>query len=365
MTKKRVTLVFLIAITALSLALCLIIFRPFIMPLLTAAVIAIVFFPVHARVVRWVRSPSVAAFVSTLLVVLIVVVPAVAIGIAITREATDLYHQLGERSDESGGWNPYLTELLQKPLDWISRYIDVSQIDPRGWLLGRMKEVGSLLLSEVGIVVGNITSFLINAVITLFTLFFVFREGRSIRRRVAAVLPLNPDQVERLFNQINNTIIATVNGGLVVAAAQGTLTGLAFAVLGIRSPVLWGVVAAFFSLLPLFGSAIVWAPAALFLIASGHWVQGLLLIGWGAGVVGTIDNVLRPLIMSGRVRMHTLLIFFSVFGGVRVFGFMGLFMGPVILAITISLLSMLRDEARTWQTQWRGGAADTEADSSI
>jgi predicted PurR-regulated permease PerM len=364
MTKKRVTLIFLITITALSLTLCLIIFRPFIMPLLTAGVIAIVFYPVHARVVKWVRRPSVAALVSTLLVVLLVVVPAVVIGIAITREAAELYSQLGERSDQSGGWSPYFSELLQKPLDFIGRYYPISQIDPRAWLLSRMKEVGSFLLSEVGMVLGNITSFLVSSVITLFTLFFVFREGRTIRRRIAAVLPLSPDQVEKLFNQINNTIIATVNGGLVVAAAQGTLTGLAFAVLGIRSPVLWGVVAAFFSLLPLVGSAIVWAPAALVLIASGHWVQGLLLIGWGAGVVGTIDNVLRPLIMSGRVRMHTLLIFFSVFGGVRVFGFLGLFMGPVILAITISLLSMLRDEVRTWPTQWREAGADTEVDSS-
>jgi predicted PurR-regulated permease PerM len=283
--------------------------------------------------------------------VLIIVVPAIAIGIAITREATDLYNQLGERSDESGGWSPYLTELLEKPRNWISRYYDLSQFDARAALKSRMKEVGEFLLSEVGVVVSNITSFLLNTVITLFTLFFVFREGKSIRRRVAAVLPLTPEQIERLFNQINNTIIATVNGGLVVAAAQGALTGLAFAVLGIRSPVLWGVVAGFFSLLPLVGSAVVWAPAALYLIASGHWVQGILLIGWGAGVVGTVDNVLRPLIMSGRVRMHTLLIFFSVFGGVRVFGFLGLFMGPVILAITISLLSMLRDEARTWQAQ--------------
>ena len=178
------------------------------------------------------------------------------------------------------------------------------------------------------------------------------------------MLPLRPEQVERLSSGISNTIIATVYGGLVVAAVQGALTGLALAVLGIRSPVLWGVVAAFFSLLPLVGSAVVWVPAALYLVATGHWVMGLLLVGWGAGVVGTIDNVLRPVLMRGRVQMHTLLIFFSVFGGVRAFGFLGLFIGPVIMAVTISLLGMLRDEARAWRSNWKEDPATAGPDST-
>ena len=358
MTKQRVTTLFLVSLAVAALILCFIIFKPFIGPLLSAAVIAIVFFPVQAKMVKWVRSPSLAALLSTILVVLLVVVPAVAIGVAITEEVTDLYHELGERSSESGGWSPYITELLRRPTAWISRYVDLSQIDPRAWLLARLQQVGSLLLSELGIVLGNITSFLINSVIALFTLFFLFREGKSLRRRVAAVLPLKSEQVEHLFNGISNTIIATVYGGLVVAAVQGTLTGLALAVLGMRSPVLWGVVAAFFSLLPLVGSSVVWVPAALYLFATGHWVMGLLLVGWGAGVVGTIDNVLRPMLMRGRVEMHTLLIFFSVFGGVRAFGFLGLFIGPVILAVTISLLRMLRDEAKSWRTEWKEDIAE-------
>ena len=364
MTKQRVTILFLVFLAVAALALCFIIFKPFIGPLLSATVIAIVFFPVHAKMVKWVRSPSLAALLSTILVVLLVVVPAVAVGVAITQEVTDLYHDLGERSSEIGGWSPYIEDLLRKPLSWISRYVDLSQIDPRAWLVTRLQQVGSLLLSEMGMVLGNITSFLINSVIALFTLFFLFREGRSLRRRVAAALPLRPEQVERLSSGISNTIIATVYGGLVVAAVQGSLTGLALAVLGIRSPVLWGVVAAFFSLLPLVGSAVVWVPAALYLIATGHWVMGLLLVGWGAGVVGTIDNVLRPVLMRGRVQMHTLLIFFSVFGGVRAFGFLGLFIGPVIMAVTISLLGMLRDEARVWRGDWQEDPATAGPDST-
>ena len=181
-----------------------------------------------------------------------------------------------------------------------------------------------------------------------------------MRRRIAAILPLHAEQIDKLFTGIYNTIMATVYGGLVVAAVQGALVGLALWVFGVPSPVLWGAVAAMFSLVPLVGSATVWLPAAIYLFINGHWVQALILIAWGGGVVGTIDNLLRPMLMSGRVRMHTLLIFFSVFGGVQVFGFIGLFAGPVILAITMTVLSLLREESRSWFLPDEANRADED-----
>src|SRR6185503_18737766 len=148
MTKQRVTTLFLVSLAVAALALCFIIFKPFIGPLLSAAVIAIVFFPVQSKMLKWFRSPSLAALLSTILVVLIVVVPAIAIGVAITDEVADLYHELGERSSESGGWSPYVSELLSRPLAWLGRYVNVSEINPRTWLVSRLQQVGSLLLSE-------------------------------------------------------------------------------------------------------------------------------------------------------------------------------------------------------------------------
>lgn len=353
MVKKRITIIFLLTLTVFALALCFFIFRPFIRPILTAVVIAIIFFPVHAKMLRLVRSPSLAAIFSTVIVMLIVVIPAALIGMAITREATQLYQFLSQKSSESGGLTPFLMDLIEKPMQWIGRYVDVSGFNPRTALVNSLKDTGGFLLAETGIVFGNITSFILNSVIALFTLFFLFREGRMIRRRTAVILPLNPEQVEKLLKGVENTIIATVYGGLVVAAVQGTLTGLALWALGIPSPVLWGVVATMLSLIPMVGSAVVWFPAAIFLIVSGSWVKGIILIGWGAGVVGTIDNILRPYLISGRVQLHTLLIFFAVFGGVRAFGILGLFVGPVILAVTITLLGMLRDEGRSWLAPWQ------------
>jgi predicted PurR-regulated permease PerM len=302
---------------------------------------------------RIVRNPSIAALLSTLLVTLIIIGPAVLILLAITQEVTGLINLIDQKSTESGGLGALVDQLLDRPLQWVGQYVDVSQFNVRTAALGRLRELSTFLVNEIGIILGSLTSFAVNTVITIFTLFFIFREGKSMRRRVSAITPLSPEQVEKLFSGIENTIIGTVYGGLVVAAVQGALVGIALWIFNIPSPVLWGAVAAFFALLPLVGTAAVWVPAALYLLAMGNYVQAIILVAWGAGVVGTVDNILRPYLISGRVQMHTLLIFFAVFGGVTVFGFLGLFIGPVILAITITLLGMLRDEFRSLNAQWR------------
>jgi predicted PurR-regulated permease PerM len=345
MVKKRVTVIFLLAITAGALYVCYLLFQPFLRPLLFAIVIAVVFFPVHARIHRILHNPSLAALASTIIIVLLIIVPATAIILAIRNEVAGLYTLIDQKSTESGGLSPYLTHLLERPTQWIGRFVDLSQFDLRASVLGRLRELSSFLVTEGWMIVGGVTSFAFNAAITLFTLFFLFREGRSIRRRAAAVLPLSGEQVEKLFGGIENAMIGTVYGGLAVAAVQGTLIGLGLWVLGVPSPVLWGVVAAFFALLPVGGTAAVWVPASIYLLASGSWIKAIILVAWGL-LVFLVDNVLRPYLIGGRTQLHPLLIFFAVFGGLNVFGFLGLFIGPVILAVAITLLGMLRDEVR-------------------
>lgn len=358
MSKKRLTIIFLLILTAFALYLCYLLFQPFLTPLLAALVIAIVFFPVHARMQMVFRKPSLAALMSTMLVMLIIILPGIFIFAAMTKEISGLVALIDAKSTESGGLSPYINHLIEGPMNWLGRYIDLSQVNLIDALRSRLEGLSRFLLAQLANIVGGVTSFAIDAVITIFTLFFLFREGRSLRRRVVAILPLTSEQVEKLFSGIENTIIGTVYGGLVVAAVQGALIGVALWVFGIHSPVVWGVVAAFFALLPLVGTAVVWAPAAIYLLANGHWAQAIILVAWGVGVVGTIDNLLRPYLISGRVQMHTLLIFFAVFGGVNVFGFLGLVIGPVILAVTSTLLSMLRDEARTWAASLNEEAAN-------
>lgn len=232
---------------------------------------------------------------------------------------------------------------MDRLASWAGRYVDLSSFDLRGALLRWLEQISRSLLSWGAWAASNIISFVADTVITLFTLFFLFREGGSMREHAETVLPLNASQVEHLFTGLSNSIVANVYGCLAVGVAQGSLASLAFWVLGLPSPVLWGLVTALFSLVPIIGSAAVWGPAVIILVIGGHWWKALILLGWGAGVVGQIDTLVRPYVISGRVELHTLLIFFAFLCGVEAFGLMGLFIGPVVLSVALVVLEMLRE----------------------
>jgi predicted PurR-regulated permease PerM len=164
----------------------------------------------------------------------------------------------------------------------------------------------------------------------------------EIQHSATAILSLTRQQARHLITGVNETIVASVYGGIAVGLAEGLLTALAFWVLGSSSPVLVGSWL-LWSLIPVVGTGIVWLPAVVVLIIGGHWVKGLILIGWGAEVVGQVDALLSPCVVSQHAKMHNLLIFFALLGVVRAFGIMGLFIGPVVISVTIAVLNMLRE----------------------
>jgi predicted PurR-regulated permease PerM len=173
-------------------------------------------------------------------------------------------------------------------------------------------------------------------------------------RRAAVLLPLNADQARRLFARVKDTLNAIVYGTLTMAALQGALTGVAFWVLGVTSPVLWAIVTALCALLPVIGTAIVLLPAISMLVFSGHWIKGLILLVWSIIVVHPVDNLLRPYLIGGRTKLSTLYVFFALLGGLKVFGPLGVFIGPIILAITLALFGFLREEKRAGNWSFDG-----------
>lgn len=344
MERKQVaTALFLLVLAAIALYFCFLIIRPFFAPLFLAVMLATVFHPVHARIQARLQKPNRAALLSTIVVILAFVVPVVGLAIIISRETTSLYQLLSERSTEQGGWNPYVMHALERVLRWAGQYVDVSQLDLRGTALRWLQQVSRYLFSWGAQVVGNFVSFIATAIVAFVTLFFLFREGATTKERLGEMLPLTGDQVERMFTGISDSIVANVYGILAVGAAQGALTALSFWVLGLHSPVLWGLVTALFTLVPIVGSSAVWVPAALILAVSGHWIKALMLLGWGAGVVAQSDNVIRPYVISQRANLSTLAVFFALLGGVKAFGIMGVFIGPVALSFTLVVLQMLRE----------------------
>jgi len=341
--KQATTTYFLLALSAIALYFCYVIAKPFLSPVFLAVMIAIVFHPVHARIQGRIRSRNTAALTSTVLVLLALTVPAVGLGAVVSQEIKGLYQFLDEKSAAQGGWNPWVMHATERLTSWVGRYVDLSSFDLRGALLRGLEQISRSLISWGAWAASNAVSFVAGSVITFFTLFFLFREGGSFKKHAETFLPLSVAQVNRLFTGFSNSIVANVYGSLAVGVAQGILASLAFWVLGLSSPVLWGVVTALFSLIPIVGSAAVWGPAVIILVVGGHWWKALILLIWGAAVIGQIDTFVRPYVIGGRVKLHTLLIFFALLGGVEAFGGLGIFIGPVVLSVTLVLLEMLRE----------------------
>jgi len=210
--------------------------------------------------------------------------------------------------------------------------------DVRGAAERTVGAAGSYLSSFVG---GSLWA-LAQLLITFFTLFYLFRDRRLFLKGVRSLLPLSQSETDRLFARVADTIYATFYGTFAVSLVQGLLGGLMFWWLGLPSPLMWGVVMFLLSLVPVLGAPVVWGPAALLLAATGNWGKALILTVWGLVVIGSIDNLLFPVLVGDRVRMHALLVFFSVIGGLLLFGAAGLVLGPVAVVITTLLVEVWR-----------------------
>jgi predicted PurR-regulated permease PerM len=258
---NRITTAFLMLATAVALYACYFIAKPFFKPVAFAAAIGIIFGPVHARIRRLIRGPNSAALLSTILVLLVVVVPATLLGLAVTHELSETYHSLARGSTVSEVRSSYPLQQIEASVRWIADSFGFSEPDLRAILQKRLEEGTTYLPGLAAKLLGNATSFIVSIFTTIFTLFFLFRDGESIKQRALAFIPLNARQIDRLVTGVIDTLNASICGIIAIGLGQGFLTGLAFRVLNLPSPVLWGVVTAMFSLVPVLGTGIVWATA--------------------------------------------------------------------------------------------------------
>jgi predicted PurR-regulated permease PerM len=354
-TKHRAALIFLAALTGLALYLCYLLFVPFLKPIIFAAILAIIFFPIQAHMSRRIRNRNISAAITTVAVILLLVLGSVFLGGAIVSGLRDVYKALAVSSGNSGA---ELLRIVERATAFINRYVPVSIPDMRDAFLTQAEKVVSGTLAAITGVLGSVTSLLANAFIAFFILFFLLRDGKSILRRAAVVLPLRPDQAARLFGSLKETLNAIVYGTLAIAAVQGILTGIAFWFLGLSSAALWGMVTGLCALVPVIGTAFVLFPALLVLISGGHWIKSLILLFWALAIVHPIDNLWRPYLIGERVRLSTLYVFFALLGGLKAFGALGVFIGPLVLAMTVALFRFLREERR--EDSWKS-AEDTQS----
>ncbi len=322
----------LIAATAIGVYLCYRIAAPFLPALAGALALAVLFMPLQHWLESKLKRPSLAALISILLIGIIVVVPAVFVGQRLLLQAVK-GAELIETKVASGEWRRTLK--VQSHVVPIIERIE-QQLD----LPETVKNLTTGLSTSAGAIVKGSVFQVIGVCLTFYLLFFFLRDGRVALLSLRSLSPLSSSEMSLLFSRIKDTIFATVYGTLAVASVQGLLGGLMFWYLGLPAPLLWGVVMALLAVVPVLGAFIVWIPAALFLALEGSWGQALILTLWGILVVGTIDNLLRPVLVGNRLRLHTVLAFISVVGGLLVFGPSGLIVGPVVLTITMVLLEV-------------------------
>jgi predicted PurR-regulated permease PerM len=346
---KRLSLLFLVLVTAATLYLSFVIARPFLTPIVTATLLAIAIYPLFLRMSRYVRNRSGAALLATVIVLIAIVVPAVLIVEKLAHETTALYGWLNEKQSLEGGWREYVSSVIDPPLEWVAARTGMSQQQLKDAALVRLQDVSTALLNWAKSLVVNIGGTIVDTVIMLLTLFFLLRDGDRIRERIGSILPIEGHRYQQLIETISASIAANMYGVLAVSAAQGTLGAIGYTIAGLPSVMLWSVATALFSMIPLAGAASVWAVASIYLIAIGAWGKAIFMLAWGAGVISTADNIVRPLVLSGRVKLHTLLIFFSLLGGVKAFGIVGLFTGPIIVSVAMALLEILEEERVEWE----------------
>jgi predicted PurR-regulated permease PerM len=332
--RARIHALVLMAATIAGIYICWLLAVPFLPAIAWALALAVLFARLHRWIEAGTKRPNLAATVSVLIVALIVVVPATFVAGRLVREAAT-GALLIKTEVEAGALRRAIEAYptIAPIAAWIEQQID---------LPGILGNVASWLSSMGALFVRGSVVQVIGVLLTFYLLFYFLRDRRAVLGALRELSPLSEEEMDRLFARVADTIHATIYGTLVVAVVQGTLGGLMFWWLDLPAPLLWGVVMGLLGIVPVFGAFVIWIPAAIFLALDGSWGKALILTGWGAGVVGTIDNVLYPMLVGSRLKLHTVLAFISLVGGLILLGPAGLILGPLAVSITMLLLEVCR-----------------------
>jgi predicted PurR-regulated permease PerM len=323
---------------------------PFLEGILVAITLALVFYPVHTRFLRWTRGRSnLAAGLSVTTLFLMVIVPTVFFMGLLGRQAAALYPWAQEQVREVR-LNPSsaIEDRLPAPVKKIwTRSQDLmtnAGVDPRNMILRAVETMGKKASTFGAQILKNVLLLAFQTLIMIFTLFFIFRDGASLAEKVVGLIPMETAYKNHILGRLNQTLTAVVRGMFVTASVQGLLAGIGFAVAGVRFSVVLGFASAFLALIPFIGAAALWLPIGIFLFLKGSVVQGIGIILWGGLVVSMVDNFLRPFIIGEKAKLPIAFLFFGTLGGLQAYGPIGLLVGPLTVASVLAFAKIYSEQ---------------------
>jgi predicted PurR-regulated permease PerM len=336
---RRITLLILMVVTLYAIYLLV---SPFAGPLLMGGLLALIFLPVHQRIERRVSGPTLASLVSTVLMLLVILTPLTFLVIVVSEELRQAYDAV--RTATANGGTDRMLQELDRPLSTIAAWIGMTGPELGELINARVVQGGAAVLREALVVIGSVPSGAIKFIVMLLAFFFALRDGNYLYSQTLRWFPLGPVRTAELLRTSYNAIVASVNGIVAVSLAQGVLCGIGIWIAGLPSPALWGVAAGVVSVIPIVGTALVWIPAAAVLFAQGSWKLGVFMLVWGALPVAQADNIVRPLVLTAQLPVNALVLFVAMLGGASAFGLPGIFLGPVLVAVSITLFRFVAEE---------------------
>jgi len=324
------------------------ILRPFLSALIWAAILATVFYPVFQWLARHLRRPSLASALTTVLLTVLIVLPVIVLLIMLAGESVEAYRSLEARV--KSGELARLGFLRETAFyQWLRGQLlalGLPEPDLQALAVRALRTISQFLVRHSADIFSGFASFAFNFLMMLLATYYMFVGGPETLRELRRLSPLRREHEEAIIRKFKDITAATIQGNLLTALLQGFAGGLVFLLFGIPSPLLWGAVMALLSLVPLIGTALVWGPVVVYYLLTGAVVKGLGLLVLCAGAVGSIDNIVKPLLMRRRAQIPTLALFIGVLGGVGVFGFLGLVLGPLMITVLFALVEIYKVEFR-------------------
>ena len=328
------------------------IFKPFLLAMLWAAVLCTVTYGTYEKIAKRLNGRrQLASLYMTLMVLLLIVLPVIFLAVVLIQQAeevagrvqTEEFRQQLERVEE----NAAVQWALQKARKFTSRDDLTLGVILKEGAAPLTKLAAPRAIQFIGDFLGMLFRLLANLFFILLAMFYFYRDGPVLVRVIRELIPLKPESRDKILGEIQSTIVASVKGGLLTAVIQGTLGLIILLILGVDAPVFWSFVMTLAALIPLIGTALVWVPMAGYLALTGETVDAILLAVYGVAIIGFSDNLLRPLLIGRHVEVHPLLLFFGILGGIAVFGFVGIILGPVVVSFLVASSRLLRREFST------------------